>query len=132
MAILLLMPDGWGFHEAPDVNKSDLQISRVGDDIYLGLTEIKYVGKGAAAWVIDHRPNGVAYESYQDFVEIHEAAIKHHKAWRRWHDPSVPSQICNARAIRSLMQAGAFDTITERDIPFSMRAELEQDCWVSC
>ena len=52
---------------APDVNKSDLQISRVGDDIYLGLTEIKYVGKAAAAWVIDHRPDGVAYESYAGF-----------------------------------------------------------------
>jgi len=112
---------------APDVNKSDLQISRVDDDIYLGLTEIKYVGKNAAQWVIDHRPEG-GYKSYAQFAEIHQAAIDEHKSMDKILRPKLsPSQICNARAIQCLVQAGAFDAIMERDIPLGDRIELEND-----
>lgn len=112
---------------APDVNKSDLKISRVDNDIYLGLTEIKYVGKNAAQWVFEHRPEG-GYDSYAQFAEIHEDAIKEHKSMEALERPKLsPSQICNARAIRSMVQAGAFDSIMDREIPLSQRVELEND-----
>ena len=110
----------------PNVNISDLQISRVGDDIYLGLTEVKYVGTEAAQWIIDNRPEH-GYHSYEDLLEIREARQKEWKEADQYTKGRSPGQKCGKRAIESLLNAGAFDTITEREIELAQRIEFEDE-----
>ena len=109
----------------PDINKSGVTVSRVGDDIYLGLTEIKGIGAGTAQWVIDHRPEG-GYESYEQFMAIHEAAkAEWVEADKRTRGQS-PSQIVNVAKIGAMVSAGAFDSIMQRDVTLAEKMELEE------
>ena len=109
----------------PNVNVSDVTISRYRNDLYMGLSEIKYVGKDAARWIIENRP----YTSRQDLMNKHAAAQ------RRWEmderPPSMkgksPRQRCNSRVFEMLEDAGALDGIMDRDIEDGEKVRLEED-----
>ena len=110
--------------KAPDVNKSHVTIAKVDNDLYMGLSEVKFVGKEAAKWVIQNRP----YTSVEQLRELHAGQ---QKAWQDDKRPSSikgrsPSQQCSTRAIQMLVDAGAFDSVQPRDITPTEQAELEE------
>lgn len=111
----------------PDINLSGKQVTKVMNDIYLGLTEIKGVGENTAQWVIDHRPQRGGYESYEQFMEIYnQAKADWVEADKRTRGLS-PGQIMNVAKIGAMVSAGAFDGIMERDVSQTEQMELEEE-----
>ena len=76
----------------PDVNRSDVGFTAVGNEIYFGLAAIKNVGVGAVESIIEARKKGL-FTGFFDFV-------------RR-----VDSKAVNRRSLESLICAGAFDSL---------------------
>ncbi|EEJ54340.1 DNA polymerase III subunit alpha [Mobiluncus mulieris] len=75
----------------PDVNASVATFAPDGADIRFGLASIRNVGEGVVEGIIKSRRDKGAYTSFQDFLN------------------KVPAEVCNKRAIESLIKAGAFD-----------------------
>lgn len=77
----------------PDVNESQVNFSVQGGRLRFGLSAIKNVGTGAAAEIVRVRTESGKFESIFDFVS------------------RVDLKLVNKRAIESLIQAGAFDSL---------------------
>lgn len=77
----------------PDVNASMADFAPVGEDIRFGLLAVRNVGENVVESIIKTREEKGAFTSFQDFLD------------------KVPAEVCNRRAIDSLIQAGAFDSL---------------------
>lgn len=77
----------------PDVNHSEDGFSVSGDNIRFGLAAIKNVGRGFMRQLVEERETNGAYQSLLDFCQ-------------RLYDKEL-----NRRALESLIQAGAFDSM---------------------
>jgi DNA polymerase-3 subunit alpha len=106
---------------APDINKSMVDIANIDGDIYFGLANVKFVGVDAAKWIIDHRPEG-GYTSKEHLLQIVEAE---QKRWEVTKKGKSPGQQLNTRHIDNLQKVGAFATM-EEEIPED-RANHEQE-----
>jgi len=82
----------------PDINRSEVCISKSGDDIVYGLRDIKGIGDRTAQWIVDNRP----YDSPEDCL----AKIA-----------STDKPPCNRGHFKKLMEAGAFDSFGYRLSP---------------
>jgi DNA polymerase-3 subunit alpha len=83
---------------APDVNESDLNFSIVGEKkIRFGLSAIKNVGEGAVESILLARRDGGAFTDLFDFAK------------------RVDPRKINKRQLESLIQAGAFDSLAEKE-----------------
>jgi DNA polymerase-3 subunit alpha len=76
----------------PDVNVSEYEFTPVGDEIRFGLGAIRDVGTNVVAAVIRGRSDG-PYASFLDFMN------------------RVPIEACTGKAVRALIEAGAFDSL---------------------
>jgi DNA polymerase-3 subunit alpha len=79
----------------PDVNRSDIYFTVVGNDILFGLAALKNVGEGAVEAILRARREG-AFLSLFDFCE------------------RVDLRAVNRRVIESLIKSGSFDSLDER------------------
>lgn len=77
----------------PDVNASMADFAPVGENIRFGLLAVRNVGENVVESIIKTREAKGAFTSFQDFLD------------------KVPAEVCNRRAIDSLIQAGAFDSL---------------------
>ena len=106
----------------PDINMSDTIISKVGDEIYFGLRDVKGVGDEACDWIKENRP----FKSFEAFQEAHASAQKvYEKAPKDKRAAKSPKQLLRANAITALYDAGAFDSVTERDISAREASRLQ-------
>lgn len=77
----------------PDVNESLSDFAAAGHEIRCGLSAIRNVGTNVVDGIIQAREEKGAFTSFQDFLD------------------KVPLQVCNRRAVESLVKAGAFDSL---------------------
>ncbi len=77
----------------PDVNTSNKDFSVDGNDICFGFVAVKNVGDNAIDAIIDARSEDGNFTSIQDFCE------------------RVDTKVVNKRAVESLIQCGAFDSL---------------------
>ncbi len=77
----------------PDVNESLSDFAAAGGEIRFGLSAIRNVGTNVVDGIIQARKEKGAFTSFQDFLD------------------KVPLQVCNRRAVESLVKAGAFDSM---------------------
>ncbi|WP_395106931.1 DNA polymerase III subunit alpha [Actinomadura sp. SCN-SB] len=77
----------------PDVNESQARFVAVGEDVRFGLGAIRNVGENVVEGIITGRTEHGAYTDFSDFLA------------------KVPMQVCNKRAVESLIKAGAFDSL---------------------
>ncbi len=77
----------------PDVNESDADFTVVGDNIRFGLVAIKGIGRGVIESLMAERGENGPFVSFQDFC-------------RRMYGKEL-----NRRAVESLIQSGAFDSM---------------------
>ncbi|USR80041.1 DNA polymerase III subunit alpha [Arcanobacterium pinnipediorum] len=77
----------------PDVNKSMDVYSAVGDEVRVGLSSVRNVGKNVVEGIIKTRHERGEFTSFQDFLD------------------KVPASVLNKRAIECLIKAGAFDSL---------------------
>lgn len=75
---------------SPDINDSDVFISKVGNDILYGLRDIKGIGDKTAQWVVDNRPYDDPWSMLAKIKEADKPA-------------------CNMGHFAKLVEAGAFD-----------------------
>jgi DNA polymerase-3 subunit alpha len=94
---------------APDINKSKVDIANIDGHIYFGLADVKFIGADAAKWIIKHRPED-GYESKEHLLQIIEAE---QKLWEVNKKGKSPGQQLNSRHIENLQNVGAFDTLGE-------------------
>lgn len=108
----------------PHINESDVFVEKKDGTIYFGLADVKGVGANAAQWIIDHRP----YRDAEHFGEVMDNAVAAHKDIPKEDRPArSPRQICTAGAMKALLNAGAFDTLEERELSISEKGQLQQD-----
>lgn len=110
----------------PDINHSEGSISKVGDTIYYGLQEVKWVGPDAAAWIIENRP----FDSLEHMQEVLEEGSKAYSKLPKAEKEGIrsPKQRCTGKAVKSLYDSGAFDTLGGRDDLSSIeKAKLEEE-----
>ncbi len=88
----------------PDINLSGSRFRVVGDSIRFGLDAVKGVGSAAVQQILSAREEG-EFESIEDFI-------------RR-----VDSRKVNRKVLESLVKAGAFDTLAQREMEDTGRAE---------
>ncbi|MGC8652406.1 MAG: DNA polymerase III subunit alpha [Candidatus Kryptoniota bacterium] len=77
----------------PDVNESQVNFSVQGGKLRFGLSAVKNVGTGAAAEIVRVRDEAGKFENIFDFVS------------------RIDLKLVNKRALESLIQAGAFDSL---------------------
>lgn len=77
----------------PDVNKSMDVYSAVGDEVRVGLSSVRNVGKNVVEGIIQTRQEKGVFTSFQDFLD------------------KVPASVLNKRGIECLIKAGAFDSL---------------------
>ncbi|MCI2012200.1 MAG: DNA polymerase III subunit alpha [Ancrocorticia sp.] len=77
----------------PDVNESLSDFAPAGREIRFGLSAVRNVGTNVVEGIIQARKEKGAFTSFQDFLS------------------KVPLQVCNRRAVESLVKAGAFDSL---------------------
>lgn len=77
----------------PDINRSDIDFTPMGDKILFGLSAIRNLGEGAIECILKARQAGGAFKSLADFCD------------------RVDLRSVNRRAIESLIHCGAFDSI---------------------
>ena len=75
----------------PDVSESQQEFAAVGDDVRFGLGAIRNVGTSVVQGILEARRGG----AFGSFIEFLSAS---------------PPQVCNKRALGSLVKAGAFDS----------------------
>ena len=80
----------------PDVNESDADFTVVGDNLRFGLVAIKGIGRGVIEALMRERAENGPFASFQDFC-------------RRMYGKDL-----NRRAVESLIQSGAFDSMGAR------------------
>ncbi len=105
----------------PDINVSEAFTSKVGDDIYFGLSSVKGVNETAADWIVANRP----FTSFDDLIEKLDAQNKAYSKLPSDERPEKsPKQLCGRGALNNLLNAGAFDALHEeylycekRDVP---------------
>ncbi|WP_298977572.1 OB-fold nucleic acid binding domain-containing protein, partial [uncultured Thermosynechococcus sp.] len=90
----------------PDVNRSDIDFTPVGDKILFGLSAVRNVGQGLIEAILQARAKGGAFQSLADFCER-----------------ILDSRILNRRALESLIACGAMDSLH----PQRNRNQLMQD-----
>ncbi|WP_298614155.1 OB-fold nucleic acid binding domain-containing protein [uncultured Thermosynechococcus sp.] len=90
----------------PDVNRSDIDFTPVGDKILFGLSAVRNVGQGLIEAILQARAKGGAFQSLADFCER-----------------ILDSRILNRRALESLIACGAMDSLHPR----RNRNQLMQD-----
>lgn len=81
----------------PDINRSEGSV-RISDDgeIYMGLSDVAGVGEKAVEEILANQP----FRSFDDFMG------------------RVQKRRANSRVVRNLIQAGAFDSFSRRDVLF--------------
>ncbi|MDR7898006.1 OB-fold nucleic acid binding domain-containing protein [Thermosynechococcus sp. JY1334] len=94
----------------PDVNRSDIDFTPVGDKILFGLSAVRNVGQGVIEAILQARAEGGAFQSLADFCERVPRA-------------GGDSRILNRRALESLIACGAMDSLH----PQRNRNQLMQD-----
>lgn len=93
---------------SPDINKSNENV-HIADDgrIYMGIRDIEGVGDKACEEILSNRP----YGSFDEFIS------------------KVQRRKVNAKVVRNLIQAGAFDTFNRRDILFFSFTDDDYSEW---
>lgn len=79
--------------EPPNINRSDIDFTPVGDSILFGLSAVRNVGQGAIAHLLEARNEGGVFKSLADLCD------------------RVDSRTVNRRALEALIQCGAMDCI---------------------
>lgn len=79
--------------EPPNINRSDIDFTPVGDSILFGLSAVRNVGQGAIAHLLEARNEGGSFQSLADLCD------------------RVDSRTVNRRALEALIQCGAMDCI---------------------
>ncbi|MBW8486752.1 DNA polymerase III subunit alpha [Actinomadura parmotrematis] len=97
----------------PDVNESVLRFAAVGEDVRFGLGAIRNVGENVVDGIIKARTEQGAFTDFNDFLA------------------KVPIQVCNKRAIESLIKAGAFDSFGHKRRVLLMIHEQAVDAVIS-
>ena len=106
----------------PDINMSDTTISKVGDEIYFGLRDVKFCGDTACDWIKERRP----FVSFEHFKEIHMADQKAYEDTPKdKRQGKSPKARLRSNVIEALYNAGAFDSITERNVEAREKARLQ-------
>jgi len=77
----------------PDVNRSRIDFTPVGEKILFGLSAVRNVGQGAIEAILTARERGGAFQSLGDFCD------------------RVDSRVLNRRAIEALINCGAMDEL---------------------
>jgi DNA polymerase-3 subunit alpha len=80
----------------PDVNRSDIYFTVVGNDILFGLAALKNVGEGAVEGILRARRGGGPFASLFDFCE------------------RIDLRAVNRRVVESLIKSGSFDSLDPR------------------
>lgn len=101
----------------PDINKSGLQTDIVDDKILFGLYNVKGV-KSGLGWIIKSRP----FENYQDLLSRLEDANEKAKEDKK----SIKRQV-SAGKLNALYDAGAFDSLEDREISVDKRRKTEKE-----
>jgi DNA polymerase-3 subunit alpha len=105
----------------PDINRSQVEITKDGEQILFGLM-VKGVGDEAAEWLVQHRP----FENFEQALEKVESENKLYKKLDPADQPAKsPKQRCGKGAFNSLLNVGAFDNlhggaflqVTKEDVP---------------
>lgn len=110
--------------EPPNINYSNAFVDRMDDTIWYGLVDVKGVGEDAAQWIIDHRPY-TSYEHLQEIMLVEDIEWK--RAPKETRPQRSPRQTCTAGAIKALYNAGAFDSLEDRDITHQEKVEFQQN-----
>lgn len=110
---------------APDINKSDVDISVNDGEIYFGLADVKNAGKGAAQTVIRLRQEYGPIASHEHLLEIIEAENEEWEQTEGYRGRS-PKQLCSKRAIDAWLAAGAFD-FAGMDVSPQERAQAQKE-----
>ena len=79
--------------EPPDINRSDVDFTPVGEKIMFGLSAVRHLGNGAVACILAARNKGGAFKSLADLCD------------------RVDLRTLNSRALESLIKCGALDNI---------------------
>jgi DNA polymerase-3 subunit alpha len=79
--------------EPPNINRSDIDFTPVGDSILFGLSAVRNVGQGAIAHLLEARNEAGPFKSLADLCD------------------RLDSRTMNRRALEALIQCGAMDCI---------------------
>jgi len=106
----------------PDILTSSVMIAESDGEVQYGLADVKYVGKGAAEYIIWLRDR---YD-ISSFDGLHEAIASEQKKWEAERDEAKenqkpfkkksPKQTVRANLLQYLEKAGAWDNYEPRDI----------------
>ena len=77
----------------PDINRSEVEFTPLGENILFGLSAVRNVGQGAVECILSAREKGGEFKSLADLCD------------------RVDMQTVNSRALESLINCGAFDRI---------------------
>jgi DNA polymerase-3 subunit alpha len=80
--------------EQPDINRSELDFTPVGNEIVFGLSAIKNLGEGAIEGILKARKSGGKFKSMADFCD------------------RLDMRTVNRRGLEALIYSGAFDSIS--------------------
>jgi DNA polymerase III subunit alpha len=110
----------------PDINLSESETNIVDGKIIYGLKDVKGV-KGDAQWVMDNRPFKSRKDLEDRLNEQNKQFLKDKKAGLVPEGTRSPKQLFSLGKINALYDAGAFDSIEERDISLTEKRELEKE-----
>ncbi|MBW4649810.1 MAG: DNA polymerase III subunit alpha [Kastovskya adunca ATA6-11-RM4] len=79
--------------EQPDINRSEVDFTPVGDKILFGMSAIRNLGQGAIECILEARQQGGKFQALADLCD------------------RVDLQTVNRRALEALIHSGAFDSI---------------------
>jgi DNA polymerase-3 subunit alpha len=120
---------------APDIKKSDVEISVVDDEIYFGFSNVKGIGKTTAKYI---KKLTEAYDIGTP-TELVAALAEEAKDWtaaKERHKESdnpapfkkkSPNQECRVNVIEALNCVGAFDSYSGRSTPMPMIQKYEKE-----
>lgn len=115
-ALISLRVDGITVR-APDVNLAETDTAPVGGEVFIGLSEIKGVGKPAESIVEERRRNG-------EFTSLHDLMSRVKVPGK----DGGPRTKLSVSAIQGLIEAGALDSLGSRlGLLMSMKAAFEGD-----
>jgi DNA polymerase-3 subunit alpha len=93
----------------PDINRSGIDFTPIGDSILFGLSAVRNVGMGAIEAILEAREKNGKFKSLADLCD------------------QVDSRALNRRALEALIHCGAFDSIEKNRHQLAQDLELVMD-----